>query len=49
MEVSGQVHAPSLFTLGGTASSTYLKGGWVGRRAGLDAVAKRKISCPFWE
>jgi hypothetical protein len=40
MELSRQLHAPVRFIPG-----THLTGGWVGPRAGLDAVAKRKIPC----
>jgi hypothetical protein len=38
MEVSGQLHAPAALPPG--------IGGWVGPRAGLDAVLKRKIPSP---
>jgi hypothetical protein len=34
-----------LFTPGKTANSTHCRGGWVGPRAGLDAVKWRKTSC----
>jgi len=40
MEVSGQLHC----TLG-----THWIGGWVGPRADLDAVVKRKIPWPCWK
>jgi hypothetical protein len=39
MEVSGQLHTP---TREG-APGTHWIGGWVGPRAGLDMVSKRKI------
>jgi hypothetical protein len=45
MEVSGQLHA-SAGLLPGTASRTHWIGGWVGPRAGLDAVVKRKFPSP---
>jgi hypothetical protein len=34
---------PGHFTLGETAPGTHWIGGWVGRRAGLDDVEKRKF------
>jgi hypothetical protein len=34
---------PGLFTLAETAFGTHWIGGWVGLRAGLDAVEKREI------
>jgi hypothetical protein len=37
------------FTLGERAGCTHWVGGWVGRRAGLDTVEKRKIICPCGE
>jgi len=38
MQVSGQLDAPATLPPG-----THRIGGWVGLRAGLDAVVKRKI------
>jgi hypothetical protein len=46
MEVSGQLHAPAAFTPRERAPDTHWIGGWVGSRAVLDAVVKRKISIP---
>jgi hypothetical protein len=40
---------PSRFTPRGRAPSTHLIGGWVGPRAVLDAVVKRKIPSPHRE
>jgi hypothetical protein len=40
-EVSGQLHAPAARIRG-----THWVGGWMGPRAGLDAVEKRKIPSP---
>jgi len=45
LRVIGQFHAPSAFTPGERAPRTHWIGGWLNPRAGLDAVAKRKI--PF--
>jgi hypothetical protein len=44
MEVSGQLHAPAAFILREVATGTNWIGGWVGLRAGLDAMTKRKYS-----
>jgi hypothetical protein len=41
MEVSSQVHAPAALP-SGRVSSIYYIGVWVGPRAGLDAVEKKK-------
>jgi hypothetical protein len=37
------------FTSGETAPGTHWLGGWMGPRIGLDAVALRKIFCPYRE
>jgi hypothetical protein len=44
MEVSGKLHA-----LRERAPGTHRIGGWMGPKAGLDAVAKRKIPTPCRE
>jgi hypothetical protein len=44
MEVSGQLHDPAALP-----PSTHWTGGWVGPRAVLDAVVKRKIPSPRQE
>jgi hypothetical protein len=49
MEVSGQIHAPAVLPPPPTrerAPGTNWIGGWVGPRANLDAVVKRKIPGP---
>jgi hypothetical protein len=43
MEVIGQLHAPAALPSGKELPVTYCIGGWVGPRAGLDAVEKREI------
>jgi hypothetical protein len=43
MEVSGQLHAPVRFTPRERVPDTHWIGGWVGPRAVLDTVVKRKI------
>jgi hypothetical protein len=49
MEVSAQLHAPAALPPGKRAPGTHLIGGWVGPRAVLDAVVKRKIPSPHRE
>jgi hypothetical protein len=44
MELSGQLHPP-----GERAPGTHYVGGWVGLRAGLDAVEERNNYCPYGE
>jgi hypothetical protein len=44
MEVSGQRHASAGFPLGKNSPGTNCIGGWVGPRAGLNVMEKRKIS-----
>jgi hypothetical protein len=46
MEVSGELHAPNRFTFKERAPNTHWIGGWVGFRAGLEAVEQKKVSCP---
>jgi len=46
MEVSGQLHPPGRFTPRERFPGTHWIGGWVGPRAILDAVLKRKIPSP---
>jgi hypothetical protein len=43
MEVSGQLHAAVALPRGERAPGIPWVGGWVGPRAGLDMVVKRKI------
>jgi hypothetical protein len=45
MKVSGQLHTPAAL-LPEKASGTHWIGGWVGPRAVLDTVVKRKIPSP---
>jgi hypothetical protein len=42
MEMSGQLHAPAALHPGKESGTPWI-GGWVGPRAVLDAVVKRKI------
>jgi hypothetical protein len=49
MEVSGQLHAPAALPPRERATDTHWTGGWVGPRAVLDAVVKRKIPSPHRE
>jgi hypothetical protein len=47
MDVNDQLHAPNTLPAGEeSVCSTHQLGGWVGFRAGLDAVATRKITAP---
>jgi len=43
MEVIGQPHAPAALPPKERAPGTHWIGGWVGLRAGVDVVVKRKI------
>jgi len=47
MEVSGQLHAPAALLPGKEPPGTHWIGGWLGLRAGLDAVVKRKYPSPY--
>jgi hypothetical protein len=49
MEVSGQFHTPAALLPRERAPGTHWIGGWVGPRASLDTVVKRKIPSPCWE
>jgi hypothetical protein len=44
--VNGQPQAPATLPPGGKAACNHCMGGWVGSRAGFDAVEYRKVSCP---
>jgi hypothetical protein len=46
MEVSVQLHAPAALPAGKEPLVTHWIGGWVGPRAVLDAMMKRKIPIP---
>jgi hypothetical protein len=46
MEVGGELHAQAALPAVERAPGTHWIGGWVGPRAGLDAVAKRKFRAP---
>jgi hypothetical protein len=49
MGVSGQLHAPTALPPGKEPAGTHWIGGWVGPRAVLDVVVKRKIPSPHRE
>jgi hypothetical protein len=49
MEVSGQLHAPAPSFQRKQAPGTQRTGGCVDPGAGMDAVEKRQISCPWRE
>jgi len=46
MEVSGQLHAPAALPPEKEPPGTHWIGGWVGSRAGLGAVKKKKFPAP---
>jgi len=46
MEANGQIHIPTALPPGKEPPSTHRIGGWVGPRAGLDAVEKIKFPIP---
>jgi hypothetical protein len=46
MEVSGQLHAPAALPPGKEPLVQHWTGGWMGPRAVVDAVVKRKIPSP---
>jgi hypothetical protein len=47
MEASGQLHTPAILPQKKELLITHWIGGWVGPKAGLDAVEKKKISFPL--
>jgi hypothetical protein len=49
MEVSGQLHAPDALPPGERTPGSHWTGGWVGSRAVLYAVVKKKIPSPHRE
>jgi len=50
MEVSGQFHTPAALLLRERAPVTHWIGGWVGPRAGLDALVRDEFptTCRYW-
>jgi hypothetical protein len=46
MDETGQLHAPAALSQGKSLRDPLDGGGWVGARAGLDAIAKKNISAP---
>jgi hypothetical protein len=49
MEVTAQIHGPTALTPGQISSGTRGMEVYVGRTACIDAVYKRKVSCPCRE
>jgi hypothetical protein len=49
MEVSDQLHAPAALSPRKEPHGTHWIGGWLGTRAVMDAVVKRKILSPHRE
>jgi hypothetical protein len=49
MDVNGQLHAPATLPFRKRAPGTHLIGGWVGPRAVLGAMVKRKNFKPLLE
>jgi hypothetical protein len=47
MEVSGQLHAPAALLQDKQPPGTHWIEGWVGPRAGLDGMIKRKNPCTW--
>jgi hypothetical protein len=47
MEVNGQLHIPHAYLQGKVPDINWI-GGWMGPRAGLDAVEKRKSLATAW-
>ena len=49
MDVSGEIHAMVVLTPPEMSTSTHWMGGSMGPSAGLDALEKKKITCPCWD